>query len=81
MADAPASSGSTGIDFSSLIRRFARGDVAMAVGVLAILVMLILPMPRALLDISLAISICFSVMVLMTALFIRTPLDRHTGGR
>ncbi|MGY6661789.1 MAG: flagellar biosynthesis protein FlhA [Glycocaulis sp.] len=75
MADTPAPRSSPGLDWQKIGQRFARGDVAMAVGVLAILVMLILPMPRALLDISLAISICFSVLILMTALFIRTPLE------
>ena len=75
MADTPASSPSAGINWQKLGQKLARGDVAMAVGVLAILVMLILPMPRALLDISLAVSICFSVLILMTALFIRTPLE------
>ncbi|MEP3074048.1 flagellar biosynthesis protein FlhA [Maricaulis sp.] len=52
-----------------------RGDVALAVGILAILVMLLLPMPRMLLDFSLAISISVSVLVLMTALFIKKPLE------
>jgi len=52
-----------------------RGDIAMALGIVAILVVLILPMPRWLLDISLAISITFSVLILMTALFIHRPLD------
>jgi flagellar biosynthesis protein FlhA len=75
LADTPASGAAPGLDWQKIGKRFARGDVAMAVGVLAILVMLILPMPRALLDISLAISICFSVLILMTALFIRTPLE------
>ena len=75
MADTPASGAATGLNWQKIGKRFARGDVAMAIGVLAILVMLILPMPRALLDISLAISICFSVLILMTALFIRTPLE------
>ncbi|MGR3250432.1 MAG: FHIPEP family type III secretion protein, partial [Paracoccus sp. (in: a-proteobacteria)] len=52
-----------------------RGDVALAVGILAILVMLLLPMPRMLLDFSLAISISIAVLVLMTALFIKKPLE------
>ena len=52
-----------------------RGDVALAVGILAILVMLILPMPRILLDMALAISISISVLVLLTALFIKKPLE------
>jgi flagellar biosynthesis protein FlhA len=52
-----------------------RGDVALAVGIVAILMMLILPMPKWLLDIALAVSISFSILVLMTALFIQKPLE------
>ncbi|VAV93386.1 Flagellar biosynthesis protein FlhA [hydrothermal vent metagenome] len=52
-----------------------RSDIIMAVGVVLILTILFLPMPPWLLDISLAISFTFSVMVLMTCLFIRTPLE------
>jgi len=50
-------------------------DVALALGVVAILVVLILPMPTWLMDISLAISITFSVVILMTSLFIQKPLE------
>ena len=50
-------------------------DIALALGVITILAVLILPMPRWLLDISLALSITFAVLVLMTALFITRPLD------
>ncbi|MEQ8267367.1 MAG: flagellar biosynthesis protein FlhA [Parvibaculum sp.] len=52
-----------------------RGDLALAFGVIAIIVVLILPLPAFLLDFSLAISITFSVLVLMTALFIQKPLE------
>ncbi|MBK8908803.1 MAG: flagellar biosynthesis protein FlhA [Rhodospirillales bacterium] len=52
-----------------------RGDIALALGVVSMLVVLILPMPRWLLDVSLAFSVTFSVLVLMTALFIEKPLD------
>src|SRR5579885_2177847 len=54
---------------------FRRGDIALAVGVMTILVVLILPLPPLLLDFSLAISIIFSVLILMTALFIHAPLE------
>ncbi|MFW6300570.1 MAG: flagellar biosynthesis protein FlhA [Oceanicaulis sp.] len=74
MADTPASSGSS-FNWQGFAKRLARGDVAMGVGVLALLVMLLLPMPKALLDVALAVSICFSVLILMTALFIKTPLE------
>ena len=52
-----------------------RGDIALAVGVLAILVVLILPLPPLLLDLALATSIIISVLILMTALFIQAPLE------
>jgi len=44
-----------------------RGDIALAVGVMTILVVLILPLPPLLLDLFLAVSIILSVLILMTA--------------
>jgi flagellar biosynthesis protein FlhA len=58
-----------------IIAALRRGEVALALGVVAILTVLILPMPTWLLDISLALSITFSVLVLMVALFIQRPLE------
>lgn len=52
-----------------------RGDLALAVGVLTILVVLILPLPPLMLDMFLAISIILSVLILMTSLFIQAPLE------
>lgn len=52
-----------------------RGDIFLALGIVTILVVLILPIPKWLLDISLALSLAFSVLILMTALFIEKPLD------
>ena len=58
-----------GADIFQRIRRaFARGDIMLALGIVAILVILILPMPRWLLDVSLAFSFTFSVLVLMTVI-------------
>ena len=56
-------------------RALRQSDVLMALGVIAILVVLILPLPPILLDLLLATSIMFSVLVLLTALFIEKPLD------
>ena len=65
-----------GADIYQRVRSaFARGDIMLALGVVAILVILILPMPRWLLDVSLAFSITFSVLVLMTVIFMDRPLD------
>ena len=52
-----------------------RSDLGLAIGVLVILVVLILPLPAVMLDAFLAISIILSVLILMTALFIHTPLE------
>ncbi|MFV0623210.1 flagellar biosynthesis protein FlhA [Sphingomonas sp. ac-8] len=60
----------------SLFQRIgANRDMALALGVLAIIGMLILPMPGWMLDLGLALSITLSVMILMTALFIEKPLQ------
>src|SRR5712692_5791593 len=60
---------------SEIAALFRRGDIGLAIGVLTILVVLILPLPPLLLDFSLAISIIFSVLILMTSLFIHAPLE------
>jgi flagellar biosynthesis protein FlhA len=60
------------VDLGTMLRR---GDIGLAVGIMAILVILILPLPPMLLDFALAISITFSVLILMTSLFIHTPLE------
>ncbi len=52
-----------------------RGDLALAFGVLIILVVLIMPLPSVVLDLFLAISIILSILILMTALFIQAPLE------
>ncbi len=60
---------------SRIVQSLRRGDVALALGIMCILVVLILPLPKWMLDLSLAISITFSVLILMTALFIERPLE------
>ena len=50
-------------------------DIAVALGIVAIIAMLILPIPGWLLDFGLALSITASVLILMTALFIDKPLQ------
>ena len=78
MSDVTAAQETSGIKLPGLGEigaLFKRGDLALAFGVLTILVVLILPLPPLLLDFALAISIIFSVLILMTALFIHTPLE------
>jgi flagellar biosynthesis protein FlhA len=52
-----------------------RGEVLMALGVIGIIMLLIVPVPAMLLDLLLAISIVSSVLILMTALLMKRPLD------
>jgi flagellar biosynthesis protein FlhA len=79
MSDATSAPGGEGYlalsrltDLGTILKR---SDIALALGMMAILVVLILPLPALLLDFSLAISITFSVLILMTALFIQAPLE------
>ena len=64
-----------GIRFANILDNVRRGDVGLALGIVCILVVLILPIPAWMLDVSLALSITFSVMILMTCLFIQKPLE------
>jgi len=53
----------------------AQGEVAMAVGVIGVIVLMILPVPSFLLDGLLSLSITSAVLILMTSLFIKRPLE------
>jgi flagellar biosynthesis protein FlhA len=53
----------------------ARGDVGLAIGIVGIVVLLILPIPPFLLDMLLTLSITSSVLILMTSLLIKKPLE------
>src|SRR5882757_4273305 len=78
-APTPAPAGAERLSAGMVIDRISsalrRGEIALALGIVAILVVLILPMPTWLLDGSLALSITFSVLILMVALFIKRPLE------
>lgn len=54
---------------------FARGEVGLALGIVGVVCLLILPIPPLLLDLLLAVSITSSILILMTALLIKRPLE------
>ncbi len=64
-----------GLNLATLQDVLKRSDLALAIGIMAILVVLLLPLPPWLLDICLALSLSFSILILMTAVFIRKPLE------
>jgi len=50
-------------------------DIGMAIGLILIVGLLVIPLPGLLLDIMLALSIALSVLILMTSVYITSPLD------
>ncbi|HWU50209.1 MAG TPA: flagellar biosynthesis protein FlhA [Asticcacaulis sp.] len=73
MANAPAVA--PAFKFSEIQGWLKRGEVVMATGVIGIIVILIMPMPSLVLDILLSLSITSSILILMTGLFIKKPLE------
>jgi flagellar biosynthesis protein FlhA len=57
------------------LERTGAQDVGFAIGIVFILTVLFLPLPATLIDVGLAFSIAFSVLILMVALWIQKPLD------
>jgi len=58
------------------VRRYRPGtDIGLALAVVALLSVLILPLPTVILDLGLALSVTSAVLVLMVAMFLTRPLD------
>src|ERR1700675_4924626 len=70
-APAPAS----GFSLPKALAYIKRSDLGLAIAIMAILVVLIVPLPTWLLDICLAFSLSFAILILMTSVFIRKPLE------
>src|SRR6185312_10815216 len=66
-------SGATPLSLST--ERKSSRDIGFAVGIVFILSIFFLPIPAALIDIGLALSIALSVLILMVSLWIQRPLD------
>lgn len=69
---AAVTSVSSNFSFASLSKRT---DIGFALALIAVLILLFMPVSTVLLDMSLALSILFSIMILFTALFIERPLE------
>ena len=63
------------LNLATLQELLKRSDLALAVGIMAILVVLIVPLPPWLLDVCLAFSLSLAILILMTGVFIRKPLE------
>jgi flagellar biosynthesis protein FlhA len=63
------------LDLGAFAQYLKRADLALAIGMMAILVVLILPLPAWLLDVFLALSLSVSMLILMTSVFVKKPLE------
>lgn len=61
--------------FNILAKITKYSDIALACGVVGILMVLLLPIPTGILDFLLAVSIAIAVIILMNTLFIKQPLE------
>ncbi len=52
-----------------------RSDIMLAVGVLSIMTVLVVPLPAGFMDFALAFNIAFSLVILMTTLYVKKPLE------
>ena len=75
MSDAHPISASNPVTLKQVWGWVARGDVGLAIGIVSVIVLLILPIPPFLLDFLLALSVTSSILILMTALLIKRPLE------
>ena len=73
MAETPKTTG--GGTLGGILGGVLRSDVAFALGMLLILSFMLVPMPPFALDMGLSLSVTFSVLILMTVLFIARPLE------
>ncbi len=65
-------------DTRSMLSGLLRGDVLLALGIIAILTFMLVPMAPWMLDAGLSVSVTFSILILMTVLFIQAPLEFST---
>jgi flagellar biosynthesis protein FlhA len=75
MAELGVSRGPSLPSLKTALSWVVRGEVALAVGVIGIIMMLIIPLPPFLMDLLLALSLTASVLILMTSLMIKRPLE------
>jgi flagellar biosynthesis protein FlhA len=63
------------LDVATMLSGVMTTQILMGVGVVGLVVLLVVPLPPVMLDFFLALSFTSSILILMTALFIRKPLE------
>ena len=75
MADLALGAPRPPLGLAAIWKGVPRGEVGLALGVIGVVLLLVLPIPALLIDLLLAISITAAVLILMTALLIKKPLE------
>src|SRR5580698_5830113 len=77
MTDVTSAAHAPGFNFSpaKAMGYIRKSELGLAIGIMAILIVLIVPLPTWLLDVCLAFSLSLSILILMTAVFIKKPLE------
>jgi len=63
------------VGFLNRLKNISDGDAIMGIAIVAILAVMLLPLPGSMLDIFLAINISFAIVILLTAIYTLKPLD------
>jgi flagellar biosynthesis protein FlhA len=63
------------LDFKTMLGGVMTPQILMGVGIVGLVCLLVIPLPPVLLDFFLALSFTSSILILMTALFIKKPLE------
>ncbi len=78
MSDTSSNETSSGSGSRRNFSFLMRGDLALAIGIVGILLFMLVPIPPWLLDMGLSTSVALSVLILMVVLFIGAPLEFST---
>ena len=63
------------MNFGKLSELLKNNDISLAIGLVFIVLMMVIPLPPAMLDILLTINISLSVIILLVCLYTKEPLD------
>ncbi|HEX5323519.1 MAG TPA: flagellar biosynthesis protein FlhA, partial [Capsulimonadaceae bacterium] len=72
----PAAASQSSLGVSGILGRLSKhSDIALPIGIICVIAMLILPMPEWMLDFCLLVNISGAVLILMTAIYAKQPLE------
>jgi len=64
-----------GLDLNSIRKLFSASDFFAAISLVVIIALMLLPLPTFFLDLLLTLSLAFSLLILLVAMFLKEPLE------